>query len=256
MNVLLAFVVFTGSAATYGRPYVPTVVDSVIAGRPAALAGLVKGDSIVAVDGTPVRTWTDVVARVSTGHRSVGRPRRGARRRAAAHRRAPARRGRAGPDHRGQAHGRPHRRGADQPARPRPARPAERGGRGRRRTWESGTSVITVVRGLFTRDVSVSNLGGPIAIARTSVEAARLGFETLLQLIAFLSINIAVLNLLPIPVLDGGQVLINVLEALKGRSFSVRTREYILRAGLAAIGLLFVTVMWNDITRWFQDAAR
>jgi regulator of sigma E protease len=62
-----------------------------------------------------------------------------------------------------------------------------------------------------------------------------------------------VLNLLPIPVLDGGQVLINVLEAAKGSAFSTRTREYILRAGLAAIALLFVTVMWNDIARWAGD---
>ena len=68
--------------------------------------------------------------------------------------------------------------------------------------------------------------------------------------------NIAVLNLLPIPVLDGGQVLMNVAEAVKGSRFSMRTREYILRAGLAAIALLFVTVMWNDITRWFRDAAQ
>ena len=64
------------------------------------------------------------------------------------------------------------------------------------------------------------------------------------------------LNLLPIPVLDGGQVLINVLEAAKGSAFSVRTREYILRAGLVAIALLFVTVMWNDISRLVGDVIR
>jgi regulator of sigma E protease len=256
MNVLLAFVVFTGTAATYGRPYVPTVVDSVIAGRPAALAGLVKGDSIVAVDGAPVRTWTDVVSRVSTvTDRAVALDvaRGGERRRISVRPLAED-----APDPLtgvkrtvGRIGVAPSSRiGRDRLDLPRAL--AE----GAERTWESGTSVITVVRGLFTRDVSVTNLGGPIAIARTSVEAARLGLETLLQLIAFLSINIAVLNLLPIPVLDGGQVLINVLEALKGRSFSARTREYILRAGLVLIALLFVTVMWNDVTRWFQDAAR
>jgi regulator of sigma E protease len=80
--------------------------------------------------------------------------------------------------------------------------------------------------------------------------------ETLLRLVAFLSINIAVLNLLPIPVLDGGQVLINVLESARGSAFSLRTREYILRIGLVAIGLLFVTVMWNDISRLIGDVIK
>ena len=68
-----------------------------------------------------------------------------------------------------------------------------------------------------------------------------------MSLIAFLSINVAVLNLLPIPILDGGQILINVLKSVKGSAFSARTREYILRAGLVAIALLFALVMFNDI---------
>jgi regulator of sigma E protease len=116
--------------------------------------------------------------------------------------------------------------------------------------------VVGVLKGLFGGDVAVSNLGGPIAIARTSVAAARQGFESFLRLISFLSVNIAVLNLLPIPVLDGGQVLINVLEAAKGSAFSLRTREYILRAGVAAVALLFVTVMWNDLARLAGDLFR
>jgi regulator of sigma E protease len=124
---------------------------------------------------------------------------------------------------------------------------------GARETWWTATSVVRVVRGLFGGEVAVSNLGGPIAIARTSVQAARLGFEPLLRLIAFLSVNIAVLNLLPIPVLDGGQVLVNVLESAKGSAFSARTREYILRSGIAAVALLFVTVMWNDLSRLAGD---
>jgi regulator of sigma E protease len=256
MNILLAYVVYAGSALGYGRPYLPAVVDSVIAGRPAALAGLARGDSIVAVDGVPVRTWEDVVAKVSiVTDRAVAIDvmRAGERRSLSIRPRAESAQDPTTGAKR--TVGRIGVAPAIRVARDRLDLPAALAD-GASRTWESGTSVITVVRGLFTRDVSVSNLGGPIAIARTSVQAARLGFETLLQLIAFLSINIAVLNLLPIPVLDGGQVLINVLEALKGRSFSLRTREYILRAGLAVIGLLFVTVMWNDITRWFRDAAQ
>ena len=107
--------------------------------------------------------------------------------------------------------------------------------------------IVQIVRGLFSGDVSTSQLGGPIAIARVSVEAAQGGLEQLFSLIAFLSINVAVLNLLPIPILDGGQILINLLEAAKGSAFSARTREYILRLGLVAIALLFILVMFNDI---------
>jgi len=65
-----------------------------------------------------------------------------------------------------------------------------------------------------------------------------------------------VLNLLPIPILDGGQIVINVAESVKGGPFSARAREYILRAGLVAIALLFVTVMWNDLSRLIGDMFR
>jgi len=97
----------------------------------------------------------------------------------------------------------------------------------------------------------VSQLSGPVGITRMSVEAARSGLECLLMLIAFLSVNVAILNLLPIPILDGGQILINILESAKGKPFSLRTREYILRFGLLAIALLFVVVMYNDTHSWF-----
>jgi regulator of sigma E protease len=120
-------------------------------------------------------------------------------------------------------------------------------GAGWQATWAMGTTVIRVVGGLLTGEVSVSQLGGPILIARTSVEAARSGVLTLFTLIAFLSINVAVLNLLPIPILDGGQILLNVAESIKGSAFSARTREMILRAGLVAIALLFALVMFNDL---------
>jgi regulator of sigma E protease len=69
------------------------------------------------------------------------------------------------------------------------------------------------------------------------------------RLIAFISVNLAVLNLLPIPIMDGGQMLIVIAERVKGSPFSLRTREFIARVGVFAIGLLFVLVMFNDIKR-------
>ena len=104
--------------------------------------------------------------------------------------------------------------------------------------------------------MSVRQLGGPIAITRASVSAARNGIDEFFYLIALLSINVAVLNLLPIPILDGGQILINMLESAKGSPFSMRTREYILRFGLLAIALLFAIVMYNDTRAGLREDVR
>ena len=123
---------------------------------------------------------------------------------------------------------------------------------GARTTWFMGTSIVGTVRDLLTRRVSIDQLGGPIAITRASVNAARSGLESLFYLIALLSVNVAILNLLPIPILDGGQVLINILESLRGNPFSMRTREYILRGGLLVILLLFVLLMFNDTRGLFR----
>jgi regulator of sigma E protease len=120
-----------------------------------------------------------------------------------------------------------------------------------RSTWFMSTAIVGIIRDLFTRKVSMDQLGGPIAITRASVAAARSGMENLFSLIALLSINVAVLNLLPIPILDGGQVVLNVVESARGKPLSLRTREYVLRIGLVFILMLFVLVMFNDIKAMF-----
>jgi regulator of sigma E protease len=222
-------------------------VDSIVAGRPAERAGLQRGDSIVAVDGAPVRRWSDVIATVS---QSAGREvaldvvRNGQR---VSLRVTPE----LVPDTnlttgRPQQIGRIGAASRNRIIRERLTFP-EAVAAGWNATWAMGSGVIDVVKGLVTGEVSMSQLGGPIQIARSSVEAARSGLETLFSLIAFLSINVAILNLLPIPILDGGQILLNVAETVKGSAFSARTREYILRAGLVAIALLFAIVMFNDL---------
>ena len=247
MNVILALVINVGSVAHYGRLYTPPVVDTVLDGRPAALAGLQRGDSIIAIDGTPVTQWQQLLDRVST---SPGRTialevvHDGARRTVSVR---PEER-----DVQNELTGRHVRVGRIG------AGPVRRFAReeiafpdavviGSDSTWKQASGIVELVRGIFAGDVSTSQLGGPIAIAQVSVQAARYGLETLFGLIALLSINVAVLNMLPVPILDGGQILLNVLEAAKGSAFSERTREYILRAGLVAIALLFVLVMFNDI---------
>ena len=246
MNAVLALVVSTGLFVGYGRAYIPAVVDSVVAGRPADRAGLQRGDSIVAVDGTPVRRWDEVTRRISTsaGQEIALDVVRGGR--TVTVRVTPELRsdtsdigtleevGRIGA-------------GASQRIARESLSLGESAVAGWHATWNMGTSVIRVVGGLISGEVSMSQLGGPITIGRVSVQAAKSGLESLWSLIAFLSINVAVLNLLPIPILDGGQILINVAEGVKGSAFSARTREYIMRAGLVAIALLFALVMFNDV---------
>lgn len=236
--------------------YLAPVIDSVVTRMPAQRAGVRHGDSVVAVNDVRVASFTQLAERIST---SPGRPislgivRDG---QPLTLRVTPESTTVADP-----ATGAPRVQGkigiAPRQIVLREAIPLGESVRlGARMTLGFAAQIVDVVKQLARRDVSVKQLGGPIAIARTSVAAAREGMEALLYLIAFLSVNVAVLNLLPIPILDGGQIVLNVAERVKGRAFSARTREYILRAGLVAVGLLFVTVMWNDITRFISDVMR
>ncbi len=246
MNVVLAFVVTTGMFIHYGSPYLSTTADSLFAGRPAALAGLQHGDSIVAIDGAKV-DWEGLVNKVSA---SAGVPlkfevlRNGELKQIAI---TPAADTAMNP-----ATGKVENVGRIGIVPSQGSKPVGIGKAitsGGRATWMMAGTVIEALRGLATRKVSASELGGPIMIAQASVQAARGGAEQLLFLIALISTNLAVFNLLPIPILDGGQIAINLLESLKGSAFSSRTREYILRAGLAAVLLLFALVTYNDIRR-------
>ncbi len=98
--------------------------------------------------------------------------------------------------------------------------------------------------------VSVRNLAGPIGITVMSGQAAQLGWSTLFDLMALISINLAVLNLFPIPILDGGHIAVLALEGLRKRDFSIVFKERIAQAGLFVLLLLFVVVMYNDIARY------
>ena len=246
MNILLALVVTTGMFVHYGDPYLSTTADSLFAGRPAAAAGLQHGDSVVAIEGQPV-DWEALVTKVSA---SPGVPlqfdviREGARRTFTI---TPARDTATNPST-GKLEN-VGRIGILPMQRARPVGFGEAIVSGWRSTWRMAGTVIDALHGLATRKVAASELGGPIMIAQASVQAARSGMEHLLFLIALISTNLAVFNLLPIPVLDGGQIIIGLLEGIKGKAFSLRTREYILRAGIFAVLLLFAFVTYNDLRR-------
>jgi len=118
--------------------------------------------------------------------------------------------------------------------------------------WATTLLIGRTLRGLFTRDTPVGQLVGPLGMADLSGSAAELGWQALFGFMAMLSINLAVLNLLPVPVLDGGHIAILAVEGLARRDLSVRVKERMLLAGAALIVLLMVTVIYNDVARFLR----
>ena len=225
----------------------PPVIGAVRRSSPADRAGLRQGDSVVAIGGTAIRSFSDMVRVISAApgeelaivvHRD-----------GAAHTllvRADREEVKTGKTTR--VIGRIGASPKDNSIRE-PVGFGEAIATGTRETIAMGTLVFEALHGLVTRAISAEELGGPIAIVQASAQAAQAGLEQLLGLLALISINVAIFNLLPIPILDGGQILINLAEAAKGSAFSHRTRDYILRLGLVIIALLFILVMRNDILR-------
>jgi regulator of sigma E protease len=115
--------------------------------------------------------------------------------------------------------------------------------------WENTVLIGRTLQGLFTRDTPVRQLMGPVGIAELSGSAATLGWSALFALMAMISLNLGLLNLMPVPVLDGGHIAILAVEGLARRDLSVRVKERVLLAGAAVIVLLMVTVIYNDIAR-------
>jgi len=246
MNLLLGWAINVGVTRAYDRA-ATTRVSQVLAGRPAAAAGIAAGDSIATVDGKPMTSFDQLVttigARAGTAVH-LGVVRHGVIRDVVV---VPAADTTAQPpgDH-GPA---PGRIGVAPAPDPRPAPWGVALSHGTVLTGRMAMLVFTSLRMIATREAAVSDLAGPVGIAQVSVQAARAGFEVLLDLIALLSINLAVFNLLPIPILDGGQIMVQLVEAIRGRPLTDRAREYVVRVGLALILLLFITVTFNDLKR-------
>jgi regulator of sigma E protease len=114
--------------------------------------------------------------------------------------------------------------------------------------------IFQTVWGLITRETSPKQLMGPVAIAQLSGESAQLGWIALFSLMAQISLNLGLLNLLPIPVLDGGHIFIMAMEGVARRDFSTRMKEKMLLAGFVVLMTLMVTVIYNDLTRisWIE----
>ena len=250
MNVLLGFVINVALVKIYDRP--PTSrLNQVVADKPAATAGLQPGDSIVSVNGAVVKEWDDFVAVIK---RSSGTPVTvGVLRNAAPLSLTVTPVADTATDpatgtlvHEGRIGV------AAEPSKSLPLGRALIGGG--KATVGMATLVFTTLQGIVTAKTPVSDLGGPILIAKSSVDAARQGGSVLFYLIALLSVNLAIFNLLPVPILDGGQIVMQVVEAARGEPLSDRARENVARVGLALILALFVMVTFNDLKRLIVGA--
>ncbi|PYO48111.1 MAG: hypothetical protein DMD72_08370 [Gemmatimonadetes bacterium] len=253
MNALLAYGIYAGLLLHSGMPTPIPVAAAVTPGKPAAIAGIQAGDSIATLNGRPLERWEVLLDTIGA---SAGRPldlgivRKGQPLRLVV---TPA--AETVPDPRTGVKRSLGRIGMIATEGFTPISVGQAFGEAWNLTVDNGSKIFAAL-GALVHGVGVSDLGGPIAIAQVSVQAARGGIETLLLLIALISINVAVFNLLPIPILDGGQILLNLAETIKGSAFSTQTRERILKGGLLIIGLLFVTVMFNDISRNMQNIVR
>jgi regulator of sigma E protease len=121
---------------------------------------------------------------------------------------------------------------------------------GARYSVQTVEQIFEILGKIFTRELSAkSALSGPIEIAKQSGEAARIGFKYLLQLMGFISISIAVMNLMPIPILDGGQIFILMVEGVIRRDLSLRLKEVISQVGFVMILLLMFVVIYFDVMK-------
>jgi len=251
MNILVTFLVYWGIYASVGIPFVPPTIDQVTAGSAAEKGGVKSGDVILTIDGKAVKTSADSVDAIRS---SNGQP----------------------------IHFTVRRDGKELPLTVTPAHAKAPDGQ---LTWMMGATIESqegkerdgiilgakhavlqtgfltkqiggVLAGLFNGKVSVHDLAGPVGIVQLSGEAAKTGPMTLLELTAVISLNLGLLNLLPIPILDGGHVLMLAIEGLMRRELSLTFKERFVQVGLVFLLSIFAFVMYSDILRVIQSHGR
>lgn len=116
---------------------------------------------------------------------------------------------------------------------------------------QAGTLIFTVLGHMFTHGFSLNDLGGPVAIYAGTSQATALGVNGVLNFLALLSINLGIVNLLPIPALDGGKLLLNIIEAIIRRPIPEKAEGIVTMIGFMILLVLMILVTWNDIQRYF-----
>jgi regulator of sigma E protease len=232
-----------------GIEEVPPIVNEVVPGKPAAAAGFKEGDRVLSIEGTPIHTWTQMTGLVKE---SPGKPlhvevlRENHRVSLTV---TPAREtstvngqtvevgkiGIAGPDR----------------SLMKSANPLAAAYNGLEATWKWTELTVIGLYKMIVGDISSKNIGGPLTIAKISGEAAAQGPSNVVFLIALLSINLGVLNLLPIPILDGGHLLFFLIEGILRKPLGERQREVAQQVGLVLLVGVMIFAFWNDLERIF-----
>lgn len=241
-NFVLAAVLFAALFATLGMGVTAPVVGDVIPGSAAAGGGLMSGDRILSIDGAPVLRFEDIQHAVAA---------------------APGVALRMEVESGGVSRTLSVTPQASGPEGARIGMLGIRGGAieyhripvwralpmGAWQTWEVTRDTLVGVWGMIVHHRGADELGGPLRIAQLSGQVAKLGMASLVSFIALLSVNLGLINLFPIPILDGGHLVFLAAEATRGRPLSPRAQEVGLRAGLALLVALFVFATFNDLTQ-------
>lgn len=250
-NFVLAIAIFAVLFGIMGKPVADPVVAEVKADSAAAEAGVQPGDVLVALDGEAVETFDDVVRYISmrpeipvvvTVRRDGSElglnmtPRRVETSDRFGNKMEVGQIGIVTNQQSGNF-------------RIVELTPLQAVGEGARQTWHIVTGTVDYLSNLIAGRMNADQLGGPVRVVQASGQMATLGIVALVNLAAVLSVSLGLLNLMPIPVLDGGHLLLYALEALRGKPVGPNAQEIAFRIGLAMIVSLMVFATWNDISR-------
>jgi regulator of sigma E protease len=248
-NFILAILIFAGLFTFFGRPNATARVDKVMEGSAAAVAGFQSGDLVIAIDGTKIGNFSDMQRIVSTeaGRQLAFTVKRGDASVTL----------QATPELKEikDNFGNVHKLGvlgitrSNAPGDVLTERvdPATALWLGAKETWFVIDRTLAYVGGVFVGREAADQVGGPLRIAQISGQVATIGLAALIHLTAVLSVSIGLLNLFPVPLLDGGHLLFYAVEAIRGRPLSERAQEVGFRIGLGLVLMLMVFATYNDI---------
>ncbi len=247
INFLFAIVVFWIMFMTIGRPVTEPVIGQVVEGSAAAQAGLMVNDRILAIDDNKMGRFEDIRSTIplsNGGPMSVLVQRDGQEQTISVIPRMTEREDAFGNVQKSYVIGIGP---SGETARIVTHNPVEALGISVTQTYEVVETTFIALGQIIAGTRGTEDLGGPIRIAKYSGQAAKTGMVGLIVFVAILSINLGLMNLFPVPMLDGGHLLFYAIEAVRGRPLSERAQEWGLRVGLALVGALMVFVTWNDI---------